>query len=264
MGVMQFEWASGFSDPEKSVKVFCTDRRDGLSMPPWDAFNLGLHVGDLADSVRANRHILTDALGVSVAWVQQVHGVQVHRVTEAGEYSVQADALLTTVPGVALSMMVADCLPVILSHRKLPCVVAAHAGWRGLSAGVLEASVIAMADAIGEDADLVAAHTSAWLGPCIGPTHFEVGQDVWDAFVGREDEDRIAFAPSEHPGRYLADLALLAQMRLSRLGINRCEGNDSSLSWCTFANPERYFSHRRDASKRGSSGRMAFGVWIAR
>jgi YfiH family protein len=262
MGIMQFEWTAASLDPERSVKVFCTDRRDGLSSPPWDEFNLALHVGDSAQAVQANRQILTDALGVPLAWVQQVHGVRVHRVSEGGEHAVAADALLTTEAGVALSMMVADCLPVLLSHRNLPCIVAAHAGWRGLSAGVLEASMAAMAQATGERADQVAAQTSAWLGPCIGPRHFEVGQDVWDAFVQQEAEDAVGLRAAARPGHYWADLAQLAKMRLSRLGVKDCQGNDSTAPWCTATNPNRYFSHRRDAGTQGSTGRMAFGVWI--
>ena len=263
MAVMQFEWAAGSADPSRRVRVFCSDRRDGLSAPPWDAFNLALHVGDDAFAVQGNRHILVDSLGVPVAWAKQVHGIHVHRVVDSSEEAVEADALVTTASGIALSMMVADCLPVLFSHRSKSCVVAAHAGWRGLSGGVLEAALASMADATGDTLAQVAAETSTWLGPCIGPKHFEVGQEVWDAFAGSDPMDASCFTPSVRAGHHMADLAGLARRRLTHMGISVCEGNDSSSIWCTHANPERFFSHRRDTMSQGSTGRMAFGIWIA-
>lgn len=264
MSVTQFRWTSGSSSPEFQVSIFVTDRRDGLSQAPWSDFNLAMHVGDDPAAVQSNRELLTDAIGVPVAWADQVHGTHIAQVGASPCEVPTADGLLTTVPGLACSMLVADCLPVVLSHRVHPCVASVHAGWRGLSAGVIEAAIASMARAVGEPVAEFALQLSAWLGPCIGPEHFEVGPEVRLALEdGLEVPDGV-FAPSVRGGRHMADLAALARLRLVKAGVAELSGNDSSPMWCTHGQPRRYFSHRRDGAKLGTTGRMAVGVWISR
>lgn len=223
-----------------------TIRTGGFSAPPWDSFNLGDHVGDEPAAVARNRRRLLDLLpaGTRVQWLQQVHGTRMIRAR--GEYPVEADACWTDRHGLACAVMTADCLPVLLCDQRGTAVAAAHAGWRGLCSGVLEAAVAALpCDA----ADLL-----AWLGPAIGPAAFEVGEEVRDAFLARSKDAGSCFMPSSRQGHYMADIYALARQRLAAAGVSRLYGGGE----CTFTDVERFFSYRRD----GQTGRMATLVML--
>lgn len=258
----------------------------GFSAPPYDRLNLGLHVGDAPDDVAQNRFALQRVIGAAPVFMNQVHGQTVLHVTPATAHGLAADASVAHLAGVACTVMVADCLPVLLAHKDVPVVAAAHAGWRGLSgrspgrpagegfaSGVLASTfdnfVLAVNAALPSSLtrEAVAARTLAWLGPCIGPQAFEVGADVKAAFEAIEPVATACFAP--HPtaaGKYLADLASLARLRLTGLGIDQVYGNDSSAVWCTFSQASRFFSHRRSGHVAdggvGGTGRMAACIWL--
>jgi hypothetical protein len=226
----------------------------------YSGLNLGTHVGDVAESVLANRQSLQATLDTHVVFLNQVHGVHVQEVDSQTADGVTADAAITMQWGVACAVMVADCLPVLLCDAKGNRVVAAHAGWRGLlgaqGVGVLEASVAALQAGAKRAGHESGGGILAWLGPCIGPTAFEVGDEVRDAFVSASMEADVCFVPLS-PGKWLADLPAMARQRFRALGIERTYGNDSSQPWCTVSNPSRFFSHRRDRV----SGRMAACIW---
>lgn len=240
------------------VRALCTTRAGGVSAAPFDSFNLGDHVRDDPVHVAANRRILAGLTDPAVpVFLQQVHGTRVLRLRAelvADSQGDQADACLTTDPGVACTIMVADCLPVLFAHASGRAVAAAHAGWRGLAGGVLEATVQALQEAAGPGA------ISAWLGPCIGPSAFEVGGEVRESF-GPSEEVRACFVPKGH-GKWRADLPSLARLRLQQAGVTDLHGNDGSPAWCTVTQDSIFFSHRRDAARLGSTGRMAACVWF--
>jgi polyphenol oxidase len=235
------------------VAAFFTTRRGGVSTGPWgDAkggggLNLGAGCGDEPQRVVANRRRLEEMLGFPIRWVHQVHGAEVREIagtTAPGDMALaQADAQVTTLPGTALGVLVADCLPVLLADRDGTVVAAAHAGWRGLASGVLENTVTCMRRH-NPRGDIL-----AWLGPCIGPSSFEVGEDVVDAFVSRDPRSAIHFARAPAPGKWLADLAALAALRLAQAGV----ADVVSHGGCTVLDPARFWSYRRD----GRCGRMA-------
>ena len=244
------------------VRALCSTRRGGQSLPPYDSLNLGDHVGDDPLAVAANRATLRRAVPARPVFLSQVHGtelVQLDRQTPDGQ---TFDAAFTTQDGVACTVMVADCLPVLLTNRRGSWVAAAHAGWRGLTGqggvGVLETllrrvlALPAMGGAAGAASDVL-----VWLGPCIGPQAFEVGSEVRAAFVAAWPEAADCFVCAGRD-KWLADLAGLARLRLARLGISQVFGNNSTAPWCTACNQDRFFSHRRDRS----SGRMAACVWL--
>ena len=239
-----------------------TERRGGVSAAPWDAMNLGNHVGDDPQAVAHNRQLLAQTLAARPVFMEQVHGVHVLALTLDTPDGLQADACWTEQPGVVCTVMVADCLPVLLCDDRGHWVAAAHAGWRGLAGqqgqGVLE-SLWQQLQAQGAQAE----HTQAWLGPCIGPQAFEVGPEVRDAFV-QDGLDLAAHFKPQPQGRFLADLAGLARWRLQQLGIDQLSGNDSQLGWCTVGQPSRFFSHRRDSRILGATGRMAACIWLDR
>ena len=250
------------------VHAVCTSRHGGVSKPPFDSLNLGQPSGDDAQAVDLNRARLDAALGFQVNYLSQVHGtrsVVLERPVPPG--SVEADACTSVTSGVVCAMRVADCLPVLLTDTAGRAVAAAHAGWRGLAHGVLESNFLQFAGLLGAAAtpaalEALAQQTLAWLGPCIGPTAFEVGPEVRAALVHHDAEAAACFSPL--PGdKWLADLAALARLRLRALGVARFYGNDSGASWCTFINPSRFFSHRRDNIALGGSGRMAACIWLA-
>lgn len=229
-----------------NVLAFSTTRQGGVSLPPYDNLNLGLHVGDSAACVEANRVRLAALLpaGTRVSWLQQVHGIDVVA-ADASESPPVADAQWCDRPGIACAVLTADCLPVLLCSRSGHRVGAAHAGWRGLAAGVLEATVRAM--------DTEPAELLAWLGPAIGPARFEVGAEVQQAFVATAGaagaQARAAFRPNpQRDGYYFADLSALARLRLAAVGVTAVFGSDI----CTYLHKERFFSYRRD----GTTGRM--------
>ena len=283
------------------IHALCTSRAGGVSAAPFDSLNLGDHVGDAPAAVTANRQILQAALhritpGAQPVFLQQVHGTQVLELQEGqeGQEGLGAlssnfsanfcfDACLTSAARTACTIMVADCLPVLLTNRQGSVVAAAHAGWRGLagegdvqgSAGVLEAvfkrfEALALTQqalvAIKKEAFIdgaassAAADTLVWLGPCIGPQAFEVGAEVRAAFCAHDSAAAVHFVP-HGAGKYLADLAGLARQRLHALGITHIYGNDGSAGWCTASNASRFFSHRRDNAALGASGRFAVCIW---
>ena len=231
------------------VRVFCSTRQGGVSKPPFDSLNLGNHVGDDAACVVENRQRMAAAWGVRPVFLNQVHGIQLVQLHPHTFDGTQADACWTNEVGVACTIMVADCLPVLLYQSEAKVVAAVHAGWRGLAAGVLERSMQALSNFGAPSTWRV------WLGPCIGPQAFEVGQDVRDAFAPQAPMNGV-FQPLPRPGKFLADLPALARQRLQQLGMERVEGNDSTPIWCTFSQASLYFSHRRD----GRSGRFAAGI----
>lgn len=249
------------------VHAVFTTRQGGVSLPPFDSMNLGRPSDDDARAVDTNRARLRKALGHEPNYLSQVHGI--HSVELTGAVvpgALQADACTTAVPGVVCTIRVADCLPVLLAHDHAPVVAAAHAGWRGLAEGVLQANVAQFDALVSRSTGLFppgafAAHALAWLGPCIGRDAFEVGDDVYTAFVSHDPAARALFSPGK-PGKWFADLAGLARLQLLALGVSRIYGNDSSAPWCTAKNPSRFFSHRRDHIALGGSGRMAASIWF--
>ncbi|HEX2545118.1 MAG TPA: peptidoglycan editing factor PgeF [Ramlibacter sp.] len=236
-----------------AVRAACSERAGGVSAPPYDTLNLGDHVGDDEAAVAQNRRRFAETLQAKPVFLKQVHGKGVVRLSAETPHGTEADACWTTERGFACTMMVADCLPVLLADRAARVVGAAHCGWRGLADGVLEALFAQMTAEAGAADQVV-----AWLGPCIGPDAFEVGAEVRDAFA-RGDAGAAAHFRPHASGKFLADLPALARSRLRALGIHAIHGNDGSPAWCTVGNPSRFFSHRRDRV----SGRFAAAVWLA-
>jgi len=226
------------------VRALATTRCGGVSHGPWQSFNLGAHVGDERPAVAANRALLRRELPAEPLWLAQVHGA--HCVDAAlAAPGVEADASFSRQRGVVCAVLVADCLPVLFCDERATVVGIAHAGWRGLAAGVIEATVAAMGEP--------GARLMAWLGPAIGPQAFEVGGEVRDAFIARDQQAASAFA-AVAGGKWLCDIYGLARQRLNAIGIGRIAGADC----CTMRDAERFFSYRRD----GVTGRMASLVWL--
>lgn len=217
----------------------------GVSEAPYAEFNLGDHVGDDPVAVAENRRRLKawGGLPAEPSWLTQVHGVAVANLDDPG-FVGPADAAVAKGPGKVCAILTADCLPIVLATDLGDRVAAAHAGWRGLAAGVIEATVQALGSP--------ARYLLAWLGPAIGPRHFEVGAEVREAFVNVDPQAAGSFAPNER-GRFMADLPGLARRRLANLGVNRIYGGGE----CTFERQDRYYSHRRD----GVTGRQATLIW---
>jgi len=227
-------------------------RQGGFSAPPYDSWNLGDHVGDDPLAVARNRERLVRALGVRPVWLNQVHGA---KVVDAAAHldgpAPSADASWTSQPGVACVVGVADCLPVLFAAPHGRAVGAAHAGWRGLAAGVLESALRAVCEA----AACPPSELIAWLGPAIGPAHFEVGPDVFHAFGGGVHfQLRPHAATPDGSPRWLADLPGLARDRLYSAGLRRI----TQAGVCTVSQPDRCFSYRRDRV----TGRMVAAVWL--
>jgi len=216
-----------------------------VSVAPYASLNLGGHVGDLPEAVAENRRRLAVAVGLPAepVWLAQVHGTEVADL-DAERPLGPADAAFTRRPGRVCAILTADCAPILLATECGDVVGAAHAGWRGLAAGVIEATVRAMA--------VPPQSLLAWMGPAIGPRHFEVGGEVREAFLRGDAGAEGAFVANER-GRYLADLGVLVRRRLAVLGVGRIYGGGE----CTFAATERYFSHRRE----GVTGRQATLIW---
>ena len=232
-----------------------TARRGGVSRAPYDELNLGYATKDDRASVVENERRVASALGVQTdafRWVYQVHGVGVHQAESLpvnaplGETTITGDAIVSHTPGLVCGIKIADCMPVLFAARDGTGVGAAHAGWRGLSGGVLENTVAAMRADPGE--------IVAWMGPCIGPKAFEVGEDVRDTFIKHDASAAEHFSPRATPGKFLCDLYSIARLRLAALGIDEVTGGD----YCTFDQSELFFSHRRNPL----TGRMAAFVWI--
>ena len=241
------------------VTALMSTRQGGVSQEPFDSLNLrppGLPGGDADDpaAVLHNQRRFAAALGARPVWLNQVHGAQVLRL-HAGlprDALPQADASVCTEPGIACAVLVADCLPVLLCTDDGSGVAAAHAGWRGLAGGVLDNTVAALCQATG----LASERLLAWLGPCIGPAAFEVGEDVLQAFtadpVRPDPEFFIARRRSDGNPAWLANLPALARQRLLGLGVTRISGG----AWCTVGDASRFFSYRRDRR----CGRLAAAI----
>lgn len=240
-----------------NVRVLTTLRHGaGVSRAPFDAFNLGNFRsadGDDPAAVARNRAELVERFGLPSAphWLHQVHGIRVVRFDApraAGAGEPEADAAVTSTPGVVLAILTADCLPVVFAAKQGGELAAAHAGWPGLSAGMLEATLAAMRTPARE--------VVAWIGPAAGPSRYEVGRDVFEAFVSRDAGATTCFVPTRE-GHWLADLPSLARRRLVAAGMAPADVHGGDL--CTMSDPARFFSHRRD----GRSGRMATLAWMA-
>ena len=229
------------------VRAAFTLRGGGVSAAPFNSLNLGAHVGDSPGAVAENRRRLREGLHLpgEPVWLEQVHGTRVADLDAPGEAGSAADAVLTRRPGRVCVVQVADCMPVLFAARDGSVVAVAHAGWRGLAAGVLEAAVARLGVAAGE--------LIAWLGPAISARHFEVGSEVRQAFLESDPGAAGAFVPND-TGRWQCDLGALARRRLAALGVTEVSGG----AWCTYADPARFFSFRRD----GRCGRMAALVWL--
>jgi YfiH family protein len=241
IAVIQPDWPA----PAR-VRAAVTLRAGGVSRAPYDSLNLGVHVGDEPEHVRENRRRVRAQLHLpqEPAWLEQVHGTRIADL-DAGDEG-PADGVVARQPGRVCVVQVADCLPVLFAARDGSAVAAAHAGWRGLAAGVLEATAAKLA--------VAPAQLLAWLGPAISREHFEVGEEVRNAFVTRDAGAAVAFGANAR-GRWQCDLAELARRRLTALGVHEVRGGDC----CTFAEPARFFSYRRD----GQCGRMAALIWLA-
>ncbi|MDE2050667.1 MAG: peptidoglycan editing factor PgeF [Gammaproteobacteria bacterium] len=232
------------------VRAAFTLRTGGVSRPPFDTFNVAAHVQDDSRAVAENRARLRASLELPAepAWLEQVHGnraVDLDRQTSLDSLG-PADAVVTRDPGKVCVIQVADCMPVLFAAADGSAVGAAHAGWRGLAGGVLEAAVRAM--------NTPPAQLLAWMGPAIGQAHFEVGEEVRAAFLQADAGAAAAFAANAR-GRWQSDLEFLARRRLGALGVTRIYGG----GWCTYADPRKFFSYRRD----GRCGRMAALIWRA-
>lgn len=243
------------------VHAVCTTRAGGTSLAPYDSLNLGDHVGDWPQDVAANRVVLRQAIAAQPVFLLQVHGTHVEQLVRNTAHGTAADGCITDQSGLACTIMVADCLPVLFSNAQGSLVAAAHAGWRSLAGeagpGILENivarfSALSPADTANDAVELI-----AWLGPCIGPERFEVGDEVRDAFAAHDSAALAMFTPQAR-GKWLANLQGLARLRLNALGVTQIYGNNGSQLWCTVSQPSRFFSYRRD----GVCGRMAACIWL--
>jgi polyphenol oxidase len=228
----------------RNVRAVVTTRAGGSSRGPYDSFNLGAHVGDDPAAVERNRERLRASLPADPVWLQQVHGTKVVDAATALPLA-RADAAVARIRHVVCAVLTADCVPVLLAGRGGDVVAIAHAGWRGLSAGVIEAAVASTGTP--------AASVIAWLGPAIGPRAYEVGPEVREAFVRRDAAAAAAFVP-RHDDRFLADLFMLARQRLAAAGVGAVYGGGR----CTYTEAERFYSYRREPA----TGRFASLVWI--
>jgi polyphenol oxidase len=229
----------------RALSTLRGDAQSGASMAPYGCFNLGDHVGDDPAAVAENRRRLKIAAGLPSEpyWLSQVHGIRVADLDSPAAMG-PADAAIARGSAKVCAILTADCLPILFASGSGDTVAAAHAGWRGLAAGVIEATVHAMGVPPGS--------VVAWLGPAIGPQHFEVGAEVREAFLGADPKADEAFE-SNARGRFMADLNMLARRRLQRLGLSRIYGGGE----CTYTQADRYYSHRRD----GITGRQATLIW---
>ncbi len=226
------------------VRSLQTTRLGGISGAPYDSFNLGMHVGDDPVRVNRNRMMLNTLMPSEPVWLEQVHGTVVANADMAG-CSVKADACIARQRGSVCVVMTADCLPVLLCDKQGTVVGAAHAGWKGLAAGVIEATVRAM--------EVAPQDLMAWLGPAISQSAFEVGDEVREVFVDADPDAETAFVPGMQ-GKWYADIYALARLRLKKSGIYKSYGG----SYCTFGEQEKFYSYRRD----GQTGRTGTFIWL--
>lgn len=226
-----------------NVKALLTTREGGASLPPWDEFNVAAHVGDDPQHVAENRRQLAKLLPAEPQWLNQMHGSHVAILDHP--CCRDADASVSRSQNKVCAVLTADCLPVLFCNRAGTVVAAAHAGWRGLAGGILEKTVAAM--------NVDPGSLIAWMGPAIGPDHFEVGNEVKDIFTAIHPENGHAFAAAS-AGKWLADIYSLARMSLAQAGVHDVYGGN----FCTYRETEKFFSYRRD----GVTGRMASLVWM--
>jgi YfiH family protein len=241
---MKHDWIVPDWPAPPGIRALITTRAGGASSGAFTYMNLGEHVGDDAADCRENRARLRSLLPAEPLWLHQVHGNTVVEAPAAAP-GVAADGAVACVPGAVIGVLTADCLPVLLCDRQGASVGVAHAGWRGLAAGVIENTVAKM--------QVDPRQLLAYLGPAIGAGAYEVGDDVRRVFVAADERAKAAFA-DRSPGKYLADLYLLARQRLAKTGIMSVHGG----GFCTFAESGRFYSYRRD----GPTGRMASLIWI--
>jgi YfiH family protein len=268
------EWSGGAGEVSKRVRALATTRNGGVSSAPYGGaggansrggLNLGLHTGDAPEAVAENRRRVVELTGAPVAWLEQVHGAEIEdagavidRCAGSPASTVKADAAVTDRAGVVCAVMIADCLPVLFCDTSGRAVGAAHAGWRGLAAGIVEQTAARVANLAGAQPGTL----HAWLGPAIGPTAFEVGEDVLDAFVNAadpayRDATAAAFVERDEKHKYFADLYALARLRLDHAGVPK--QNVHGGTHCTLTEKERFYSYRRDRT----TGRMAAMIWLA-
>ena len=227
-----------------NVKALQTTRHGGISSAPYDSLNLGDHVGDAPLAVERNRILLNTLLPSEPVWLEQVHGTDVVN-ADMTDCLPQADACIARHRAAVCVVMTADCLPLLLCDKQGSVVGAAHAGWRGLAAGIIEATVQAM--------NVAPQNLLAWMGPAISQEAFEVGEEVRALFVDANPQAAAAFIPGQ-PGKWLADIYMLAHLRLKALGITQIYGGN----YCTYHESEKFFSYRRD----GVTGRMGTFIWL--
>ena len=240
------DWIVPQWDAPAPVRALMTTRNGGVSATPYATLNLGASSGDESDAVVENRRRLREWLPAEPVWLRQVHGAAVAQLDASPPSSIPvADAALTRHAGIVCAVLVADCMPVMLADRNATVIAIAHAGWRGLAAGVVRATIEKMN---ADPHEIV-----AWLGPAIGPRAFEVGADVHAAFCDVDAGAACAFAPLR-TGKWHADLYALATRQLAHAGVRSIAGGGR----CTFSEPARFFSFRRD----GNTGRMAATIWF--
>ena len=242
----------GFEGLGQSVQGFTTTRQRGVSAKPFDSFNLGDHVGDDPQHVQSNRQRLNQWVPSPPVWVEQVHGTQVLDAQSVlGQPISQADGLVTNRVGQVLGILTADCMPVVLASDTSQVLGLAHAGWRGLVNGVLSNTLVAM-----QQSQPDIGPWRAWIGPCIGPQAFQVGDDVRDAFVTLNPVLEHCFTKDVAPHKWHCDMPGIAKIQLKALGAQ-------SVTWCGFCTAtdpaQRFYSYRRD----GQTGRMATVAWLA-
>jgi YfiH family protein len=239
------EWIVPDWPAAPNVRALVTTRAGGVSDGPYRSLNLGGRVDDDPAAVERNRRLLRKFLPADPLWLHQIHGAEVVAAESAAALP-HADAAVARTRHRVCAVLTADCLPVLLASRTGDAVGIAHAGWRGLACGVIEAAVAGMA--------VPPSEIVAWLGPGIGPAAYEVGRDVRDCFVSQDANAARAFS-DRGAGKYLADLYMLARQRLAGAGVTAVYGG----GFCTYAESERFYSYRRD----GATGRFASLVWIA-
>jgi len=228
------------------VKSFTTTRQGGYSQSPYNELNLGFHVGDDPHHVSQNRSLLKNHLPQEPFWLEQTHSdIALEALSTFQENPPTGDASYTHHPHTVCCVLTADCLPILLCNEEGTQVAAIHGGWRGLAKGILEKTILQM--------NIPPHHLMAWLGPAIGPQQYEVGIEVYDAFLQKNSLHEKAFLPQGEK-KWLANLYLLATQQLNQLGIQRVYGGE----YCTFSNHDLFFSHRRE----GTTGRMASCIWL--
>lgn len=244
---MHPDWIAPDWPAPPGVRAFITTRAGGVSAPPFESLNVGLSTGDDPQAVLENRRRLSALLPREPAWLKQIHGASVVNAEHVAGTPLEADASVATTAGVVCAIQIADCLPVLFCDREGTLVAGAHAGWRGLAAGVIDNTVAAMSSAGARVERLM-----AYIGPGIGPRAFEVGDDVREAYVSRDSGTQSAFA-AHGPGKWLADLPVLTRRALARCGVTAVYGGNL----CTYSDPERFYSYRRDKI----TGRMVALIW---